>query len=81
MRNPILNQTILRILSRLDTTLKESTLRAETELAIDRPITTDEFQDAIDFLADNDLVSSWRNLMGDRVWAITDTGKDALKGI
>lgn len=82
MRNPALNNTILRILARLDTGLKQSTLMSETELAMDRPrLTTDEFTDALGFLYDRALVDNFTNLIGDVVWGITDAGRDALKGL
>ena len=82
MKNPALNNAILKILGRVDCGLKEKTLQAETELAMDRhDLTTDEFLDALNFLADKALVDKWANLIGDTVWGITDMGRDALKGL
>ena len=82
MKNPALNNAILKILARVDCGLKEKTLQAETELAMDRPdLTTDEFLDALGFLEDKALVDKWTNLIGDTVWGVTDTGRDALKGL
>lgn len=82
MKNPALNNAILKILSRIETGLKEKTLQAETELAMDRPqLTTDEFSDALNFLEDKGLVDKWTNLLGDTVWGITDMGRSALKGL
>lgn len=82
MKNPALNNAILKILSRIPTGLKEKTLQAETELAMDRhDLTTDEFLDALVFLEDHALVDSWANLIGDKVWGITAAGRDALKGL
>lgn len=82
MKNPALNHAILKILSRVDCGLKEKTLQAETEIAMDRhDLTTDEFLDALNYLADKALVDKWTNLIGDTVWGINDMGRDALKGL
>ena len=82
MKNPALNAAILRILARIETGLKEKTLQNETEIAMDRPdLTTDEFLDALGYLAGHGLVDAWTNLIGDKVWGITETGRDALKGL
>lgn len=82
MKNPALNNAILKILARVDCGLKEKTLQAETELAMDRhDLTTDEFLDALGFLEDKALVDKWTNLIGDTVWGITAVGRDALKGL
>jgi hypothetical protein len=82
MKNPALNNSILKILARVDCGLKEKTLQAETELAMDRhDLTTDEFLDALKFLEDKALVDRWTNLIGDTVWGITSAGRDALKGL
>lgn len=82
MKNPALNNAILKILSRVDCGLKEKTLQAETELAMDRhDLTTDEFLDALGFLEDKALVDKWTNLIGDTVWGISPAGRDALKGL
>jgi len=82
MKNPALNSAILRILARIETGLKEKTLQAETELAMDRlDLTTDEFLDALRFLEYKALVNCFTNLIGDRVWGITAAGHDALKGL
>ena len=82
MKNPALNNAILKILARIPSGLKEKTLQAETELAMDRhDLTTDEFLDALVFLEDRALVNSWTNLIGDKICGITDAGRDALKGL
>ena len=82
MKNPALNAAILRILARIETGLKETTLQNETEIAMDRPdLTTDEFLDALVFLEDRGLVDSWKTLIDDKVWGITSAGRDALKGL
>lgn len=82
MRNPALNAAILRILARIDCGLREKTLQAETELAMDRhDLTTDEFLDALRYLEDRALADRWSNLAGDTVWGITGAGRDALKGL
>lgn len=82
MRNTSLNVTILKILARIDTGLKEKTLQNEVEIAMDRPdLTTDEFLDALVFLEDRGLVDNWKTLIDDKVWGITSAGRDALKGL
>lgn len=82
MKNPALNNAILKILARVDCGLKEKTLMSETELAMDRhDLTTDEFRDALLFLEDKALVDRWTNLAGDVVWGVTAMGRDALKGL
>lgn len=82
MKNPALNNAILKILSRVDTGLKEKTLQSEVELAMDRPtLTTDEFLDAMNDLGRLALIDKWTNLLGDTVWGITAMGRDALKGL
>lgn len=82
MKNPALNTAILKILARVGCGLREKTLMAETELAMDRhDLTTDEFLDALGFLEDKALVDRWPNLIGDTVWGVTDAGRDALKGL
>ena len=82
MKNPALNHAILKILSRVDCGLKEKTLQAETEIAMDRhDLTTDEFLDALNYLEDRALVRRWQNLIGDTVCGIEPAGRDALKGL
>lgn len=82
MRNTALNAAILRILARVGCGLREKTLMAETELAMDRhDLTTDEFLDALLFLEDRALADRWTNLAGDTVWGVTEMGRDALKGL
>ena len=61
MKNTSLNVTILKILARIDTGLKEKTLQNEVEIAMDRPdLTTDEFLDALVFREDRGLVDNWK---------------------
>lgn len=82
MKNPALNNAILKILARVECGLNEKTLQAETELAMDRhDLTTDEFLDALRFLEDRALVDKWTTLLGNVVWGATEAGKDALKGL
>jgi len=82
MKNPALNNCILKILARVDCGLKEKTLMDETALAMDRhDLTTDEFHDALRFLEDKALIAKWANLIGDAVWGVTDMGRDALNGL
>lgn len=82
MKNPALNSAVLKILARVGCGLKEKTLMAEAELAMDRhDLTTDEFRDALLFLEDKALVDRRTNLVGDAVWGVTDMGRDALRGL
>lgn len=82
MKNPALNNAILKILARVECGLREKTLQNEVELAMDRhDLTTDEFLDALRFLDDKALVDKWTTLIGDTVWGITEMGKNALKGL
>lgn len=82
MRNPMLETCILKILNRIETGLKEKTLVAEVEVAMGRyDLTTDEVADVIKYLEDKALVDQFTTSLGDKVWGITDLGKDALKGL
>ena len=66
MKNPLIQKMILKVLSRLpDVYLREETLAAEVEIAIDRPMKTTEFADA--------------SLLGDPMWHITGKGKLAAQ--
>ena len=82
MKDVMLEKTILKILQRVECGVREKTLMNETEIAVDRPyITTDEFTDALVGLEDRGLVENRQNLIGERVWQITEVGKAALKGV
>ena len=48
MRNQLIQKSILKILNRVsDVYLKEDTLAAEVEIAIDRSVKVDEFMDEL----------------------------------
>ncbi|MBR4523254.1 MAG: hypothetical protein IKO64_03340 [Kiritimatiellae bacterium] len=80
MTNPVLNTTILQILSRVGG-LKEKTLQNETSILMDRPnLTTVEFEDALHFLRVRDLVRVETLLLGDKFYSITPRGEAALEG-
>lgn len=82
MKNPALERAILKILLRVGCGLKEKTLQAEVEVAMDRhDLTTDEFIDTLVYLEDRALVDRFVNLLDETVWGITAAGKDALKGL
>ena len=82
MRNPVLEHHILAILNRVDCGLKEKTLMAEVSLAMDRhDLTTLEFEDTMIYLSDRLLVENWENSLGDKVYGISNGGRDALKGL
>ena len=79
MRNITLEKTILKVLRRVETGLKEKTLQSEVEIAIDRPtLTSDEFLDALIELEDRGLVESGENFLGEKVWQITVEGELAI---
>jgi len=80
MKNPLIQKSILRILSRLpDVFLREETLAAEVEIATDRTIKTTEFQDEIQELLDLGCIEKDATILGDPMYHITGKGKLALK--
>ena len=82
MRNEMLERAILKNLARVDTGLKQKSLMCAVEVEIDRyDVTTDEFEDTLLALEDKCLVDRHTTLIGDRVWGITQMGRDALKGL
>lgn len=82
MKNPLIQKSILRILNRLDrVALRETTLASEVEIAIDRPLTTQEFTDELLFLAQRDLIQRDRDSFDETLWSITQKGELALRGL
>lgn len=82
MRNQLIQKSILTILNRLDSVfLREATLAAEVEIAIDRPLTTAEFGDELRYLEDKELIERDHTLLDERMWHITGKGKLAQKGL
>lgn len=80
MKNPLIQKSILKILSRLpDVYLREETLAAEVEIAIDRPLKTTEFADELIALKDLELIERDASLLGDPMWHITGKGKLAAQ--
>ena len=80
MKNPLIQKMILKVLSRLpDVYLREETLAAEVEIAIDRPMKTTEFADELIALQDRDLIEKDASLLGDPMWHITGKGKLAAQ--
>lgn len=80
MTNPLILKSILKILSRVeDVFLREETLAAEVEIAIDRPMKTTEFADALGELKDRELIERDSTLLGDPMWHITGKGKLAVQ--
>ena len=80
MKNPLIQKMILKVLSRLpDVYLREETLAAEVEIAIDRPMKTTEFADELIALRDLDLIEKDASLLGDPMWHITGQGKLAAQ--
>ena len=80
MKNPLIQKSILKVLSRVeDVFLREETLAAEVEIAIDRPMKTTEFADALGDLKDRELIERDTTILGDPMWHITGKGKLAVK--
>jgi len=80
MKNPLIQKSILKVLNRLDDVfLREETLAAEVEIAIDRPLRSTEFADELNALRDLELVERDSTLLGDPMWHITGKGKLAVK--
>lgn len=80
MKNPNLYNQILLALSRRKTGMSEKTLKAETVVGYDDPtLTTDEFRDALRFLEERCMVETFEDLMGEPLWAITETGLAHLR--
>ena len=80
MKNPLIQKSILKVLSRLsDVYLREETLAAEVEIAIDRPLKTTEFADELGALKDLELIERDTSILGDPMWHITGKGKLAVR--
>ena len=79
MRDIVLEMAILKILARLSPTpLKDSVLCLETEIALDKPLVTTDFQDALKGLQERKLVGRNDNRFGLPQSWITETGRAAL---
>ena len=82
MKNPLIQKSILRILNRLNhVALRETTLAAEVEIAVDRPLTTAEFADELRYLEDRDLIERDHDSLDETIWSITGKGELALQGL
>lgn len=80
MKNPLIQKSILKILSRLpDVYLREATLAAEVEIAVDRILTVNEFADELQALRDLELIEKDSTILGDPMWHITGKGKLACQ--
>lgn len=80
MKNPLIQKSILKILARLpDVYLREETLAAEVEIAIDRQLKSTEFADELISLLERELIEKDATLLGDPVWHITGKGKLAAR--
>lgn len=76
MKNPLIQKSILKILARLpDVYLREETLAAEVEIAIDRQLKSTEFADELISLQERELIEKDATLLGDPMWHITGNGK------
>ena len=80
MKDLSLERGILRILWRVDAGIRETTLKYETEIAVDRVLLRDDFEEAMRCLNERGLIKVRQNLIGERVWSITRHGVVALKG-
>ena len=80
MRNQLIQKSILKILNRVsEVYLKEDTLAAEVEIAIDRSVKVDEFTDELNYLADRELIEKDTTLLDEPMWHITGKGKLAAR--
>lgn len=80
MKNPLIQKSILKILARLpDVYLREETLAAEVEIAIDRQLKSTEFADELISLQERELIEKDATILGDPVWHITGKGKLAAR--
>ncbi len=80
MRDPLIQKSILKVLSRLpDVYLREETLAAEVEIATDRQLKTSEFADEIQALLDLECIEKDATILGDPMYHITGKGKLALR--
>lgn len=80
MKNPLIEKSILKVLSRVDNVfLREETLAAEVEIAIDRPLKSTEFADELHHLKDLELIEKENSLLGDPMWHITGKGLMAAR--
>ena len=79
MRDISLEMAILKILDRLfPTPLKDSTLSSEVEIALDRPLVTTDFQDALQSLHARKFIHRNSSGFGLPQCVITETGHAAL---
>lgn len=80
MKNPLIQKSILKILSRVgEVYLKEDTLAAEVEIAIDRTVSVNEFTDELNYLAEKELIEKDVTLLDEPMWHITGKGKLAVR--
>ena len=79
MRDISLEMTILRILDRLSPSpLRDSILCLEVEIALDRPLVTTDFQDALQDLQSRKFINRNSSRFGLPQSWITETGRAAL---
>ena len=82
MKNELIQKTILTILNRLESVyLREATLAAEVEIAIDGTLKAGEFADELRWLQDRELIEKHPTLLDEPMWHITGKGKAALRGL
>lgn len=80
MRNPLIQRSILKVLSRLEGIfLHEETLAAEVEIAISRPLKSTEFADELTELKRLECVEKDDAILGETMWKITGKGLAALQ--
>lgn len=76
-----MQKNMLAILERLDgIAVRESVFAAEVEIAVKRPITTDEFNREMKELLGMRLVKRSYDQFGEALYEITGAGRDALMG-
>ena len=81
MNNIGMQKNMLAILERLDgIAVRESVFAAEVEIAVKRPITTDEFNREMKELLGTRMVKRSFDQFGEALYEITGAGRDALMG-
>ena len=80
MRNQFLEYSILTILAKADRPLSEYRLGSEVCFVLDEPnLSSAEFNDALSWLSNHNLISKNITLLGTIRWAILDLGREAIK--
>lgn len=79
MINPQLRLAITQILQRLDgVPLRNETLKAEVEIAVAQPITTNEYYDTLNSMIQDSLIYKLRDeILGEATYCLSTKGREA----